>query len=203
MKKQMKYYALWLSVICVVMFFFQILIPGFTNALILNSNAWTQPWRFISSIFLHGDVIHLIYNLFALILFGLILEKYLGSKRFIVIFLFTGIVANVVAVNVYPSSLGASGAIFGIIGALTAIKPFLFVWAFGLPMPLIVAAVLWLMGDILRTFIPSNVGTIAHLSGIFLGLLIGLFLKEKKKAVKKNNVKIHDAYIRRWEDSWM
>ena len=118
-----KYFALWLSVICVLIFILQLAFSGFTDALVLNQSSWLEPWRFVSSIFLHGSPLHLIFNLFALILFGLILEKLIGSNKFLVVFFASGIIANLIAVNFYPSSLGASGAVYGILGALTILRP--------------------------------------------------------------------------------
>ena len=58
------------------------------------------------------------------------------------LFFISGILANLISVNFYNSSLGASGAIFGVIGALVVVRPWMFVWAFGLPLPMIVAGIL-------------------------------------------------------------
>jgi len=125
--------------------------------------------------------VHLLYNLFALALFGSILEKFAGGKKFLLIFFLSGIFANVIAVNFYPSSLGASGAIYGILGALAIIKPLMIVWAFGLPMPMFIASILWTIGAVLGIFMPGNVGHIAHLSGIFIGVLFGIILRVARK----------------------
>lgn len=180
-----KLYPLWLSLIIILIFILQIIIPGFTEAFVLNQKSLTnyQIYRFLTAIFLHGSITHLLFNLFALIFFGLILEKSLGSRNFLIIFLSSGIIANLIAVNYYSSSLGASGAIYGIIGALTIIKPFMMIWAFGMLMPMFIASILWVTADILRTlgaFGPTNIGTIAHLSGIAIGLILGILLKNIK-----------------------
>lgn len=214
----MRYFAFWLSALCVVMFVLQLVIPGFTDSLVLNSQSFTEPWRFVSAIFLHGGIIHLIYNLFALLMFGFILEKKIGSWKFLSLFLIGGIIANLIAVNFYSSSLGASGAIYGVIGCLTLLMPMLTVWAFSLPMPMFVACIVWTIGDVIQTFIPSDVGTIAHLSGLAVGLLFGLFifLQEKKhkeqhklnyfhirenyeKQESKKKVEIPEEYMSEWE----
>ena len=177
-----------------------------TELFVLNSNALTgEYWRFITSIFLHGSAVHLFYNLFALFFFGVALEKLIGSKRFLFVFFASGIIANIISVNFYGSSLGASGAIMGIIGTLTIIKPFMMVWAFGLILPMFIAAILWVIGDILGVFMPSNVGNIAHLSGIGVGFLIGLvlrnYIKKKTKNVKK--IVVPDYYMAGWEKKYM
>ncbi|MDD5098693.1 MAG: rhomboid family intramembrane serine protease, partial [Candidatus Pacebacteria bacterium] len=138
-----KFYAVWLSAVCVAVFILQTLFSGFTDLFVLNSQSYWEFWRFLTAIFLHSSLIHLIYNLFALLLFGSIVERLVGEKRFLIIFFVSGVLANLVSVSFYPSSLGASGAIFGVIGALIIIRPTMAVFAFGLPMPMFLAGILW------------------------------------------------------------
>ena len=202
----MKFVTLWLSLVCIIFFIFQLIIPNFTDFFILNSSSYAQPYRFITSIFLHGSFSHLIFNLFALILFGLILESLVGSKRFLMIFFVSGILANLVSVNFYPFSLGASGAIYGIFGTLTIIRPLMTVWVFSLPMPMFFAAIIWIVLSIIGIFNPTdNTGHIAHLSGILFGFIFGIILKIKNKQqrVKKEKIRIPEEYMQKWEDSWI
>ncbi|MFA5174298.1 MAG: rhomboid family intramembrane serine protease [Candidatus Pacearchaeota archaeon] len=201
---KIKYYSLWLCLICIGVFTLQNLISGFTELFVLNNLAFGEYWRFLTAIFLHGSLAHLLYNLFALALFGFILEKTIGSNRFLVVFFLSGIVANIISVNYYDSSLGASGAIMGIIGCLAIIRPLMMVWAFGMPMPMILASVLWIAGDLLGLFIPSNVGHIAHLSGVGVGILIGFLIRLKTRIKKaRETINIPESYIRVWEDKYM
>jgi len=193
-----KFYAIKLSVAIIFIFLLQ-LISGFTDLFLLNQN-WYELWRFITSIFLHGDIAHLLYNLFALVLFGSILEKFIGGKRFLIVFFISGILANIISINFYTASLGASGAIFGIIGALIIVNPTTPVFAFGLPMPIFIAGILWAVGDAIGIFMPSNVANIAHLSGMFFGIIFGILYRQRKSMKKK--VFIDEKKIRRWEDSW-
>jgi len=205
-KQKFNFYFLWLSLICIIIFILQNLpgIPGFTEMLILNKKAVYdfQIWRFVSAIFLHGGIVHLTYNLFALLFFGVLLEKLIGSKKFLGLFFIAGIVANLVSVWFYESSLGASGAIYGILGALVILKPMMMVWAFGLIMPMFIAGILWIIGGIIGIFIPSNTGHIAHLSGIGVGFLIGLVFLINQKKRKNIVLKVPDNYIRLWEDKY-
>ncbi len=185
-----KYYALKLCLLMIIVFILQIIFSSFTALFILNNLAINQYWRFLTSIFLHGGPLHLIYNLFALGLFGTILENLIGGKKFLFIFFITGILANLISVNFYENSLGASGAIFGVIGALIVIKPWLIIWAFGLPMPIFIAGILWALGDLLGAigFLTGNpidnTGNIAHLSGMFFGFLFGFIFKQKRRRIK-------------------
>jgi len=205
-----KFYALKFSIVMVLVFLAQILISGFTELFVLNSDSWLEPWRFLTAVFLHGGVGHLVLNLFALLLFGSILERVAGSGKFLLVFFFTGIFANLISINFYKSSLGASGAIFGVIGALIFIRPGMPVWAFGLPMPLFVAGIIWAGADMLGAigFFSDNpldnTGNIAHLSGMFLGFVFGYFYRKRlRKKVRKIDVSIDENEIRRWEDNWM
>lgn len=198
-----KFYALKLSGIIILIFLMQLFIPGFTELFLLDSNSWIQPWRFLTSIFLHGDLIHLFYNLFALALFGSILEKLIGKRGFLMIFLVSGILANLISVNFYPSSLGASGAIYGVIGALIVVRPMMIIWAFGLPMPIFIAGILWAAGDAIGIFVPSNVANIAHLSGMAFGLIIGIFYRKKRVRRKKHKIYFNEGSVRQWEDRWL
>jgi len=178
-KNRFRFYALKFCGLMFLIFIIQLLWQGFTETFLLDSKHYSQIWRLVTAIFLHGGFAHLLYNLFALGLFGSMLERFIGSKRFLIIFFVTGILANIFSINFYDSSLGASGAIFGVIGALVAIRPLMFVWAFGFPMPLFVAGALWIAGDLIGLFIPSNVANLAHLSGIFFGLILGFIYRKK------------------------
>ncbi|MEK6892989.1 MAG: rhomboid family intramembrane serine protease [Nanoarchaeota archaeon] len=195
------YWALKISLICAIVFLFQ-LIPGFTDLFVLNKSSFVEPWRFLTAIFLHGGIGHLIYNLFALALFGSILESAVGSRKFLFVFFISGILANIFAVNFYDSSLGASGAIFGVFGALMILRPGMIVWAFGIPMPMALAGLLWILGDIFGVFMPDNIGHFAHLAGVAVGLVFGAFLRENIHTQKREQRFVLDENsVQRWEDN--
>ncbi|MDD5192012.1 MAG: rhomboid family intramembrane serine protease [Candidatus Nanoarchaeia archaeon] len=199
---KIKFYSLWLCLICIIVFMMQLLIPGFTEFFVLNQASFFEVWRFLTSIFLHASVTHLLFNLFALGLFGIILEKLIGSNKFLIVFFASGIIANLIAVNFYASSLGASGAIYGILGCLAVIRPLMMIWAFGFPMPMFIAAILWVGAGVFGIFMPSNVGDIAHLSGIAVGFIIGLILREWRTA-KRELIRLPEGYMRNWEDRYV
>lgn len=88
-----------------------------------NFNPYTvggEYWRLFTSMFMHWGIIHLAVNMYALYGIGRILEPFLGSLRFFVFFLVTGLTAGLASLyfNVYVVSAGASGAIFGLYGYL-------------------------------------------------------------------------------------
>lgn len=83
-----------------------------------------EQWRMVSAIFLHGGIFHLLLNAWALWLFGPVVEQELGRVRFLTIFLATGLFASAASYAFVSSpvqvSVGASGAIFGVVGAFVA-----------------------------------------------------------------------------------
>lgn len=198
-----RFYALWLSAICILIFILQLLFEGFTDLFLLNSDAFVQPWRFLTPIFLHGGLTHLIFNMFALALFGSILEKLIGGPKFLLVFFLTGVLANLVSINFYDSALGASGAIFGVIGCLILIKPSQVVWAFGLPMPIFLAGILWVIADFIGVFMPSNVANFAHLSGMFFGLVFGALFRDWRKKENPQKVVLNERYVQDWEKYYL
>jgi len=95
-----------------------------------------QPWRFITSSFLHGGLIHLLFNMWALNSLGFYIEKFYGGKKLFLIYIFTaitsaiasfvvafiGLVQNNSMAEGVIASVGASGSIFGFVGVLLGNK---------------------------------------------------------------------------------
>ncbi len=207
--EKFRFYSLWFAGVCIIVFILQLIFKEFIELFVLNNRAIYnfEIWRFLTAIFLHSSGIHLLYNMFALLIFGYSLEKLIEGKMFLVVFFGSGIIANIIAVNFYASSLGASGAIYGILGCLAIIRPMMMVWAFGLILPMFIAAIVWIIGDVIGIFYPSGVGNIAHLSGIGVGFIIGLVIRIRGKmgfriSRKERRINIPEDYIRKWEDGW-
>jgi membrane associated rhomboid family serine protease len=83
-----------------------------------------QEWRMLTAIFLHGGIFHILMNAYALWIFGPVVEREIGRVKFLLIFLTTGLCASAAsyafAANPQQVSVGASGAIFGVVGAFVA-----------------------------------------------------------------------------------
>ena len=172
-----------------ICFIAQLAIPGFQDIFIFNPHA-LLPWMFITSIFLHGGITHLLFNSLALIMFGPYLERILGSKLFAVFFLLAGVAGSAlffltIYFGIIPSvsALGASGAIFGILGALSVLMPSLVVYMYFFPVPIRVATVLWFIIETVGAFNPnSGIASAAHVGGLLFGILFGLYYKNKIRA---------------------
>ena len=102
----------------------------------------------------------------------------------------------------YDASLGASGAIFAIIGALTYLRPRLIVFVMGVPMPLVLASIFWAFIDLIGAFYPDNIAHISHLIGLIIGILIATRFKEYKER-KRKVYEISDEIFDEWEQKYM
>ena len=81
----------------------------------------TDYLRIITSIFLHGGLLHLVFNMYSLYIIGPQLESFFGKVKYIIIYLISGICGNLLSMLFLSDthvSVGASGAIFGLLGAL-------------------------------------------------------------------------------------
>lgn len=79
-----------------------------------------QWWRLFTAMFLHGGMTHLLMNMFSLYIVGRAAQTYFYTRSYVSIYLFSGLIGGLVSLYMHPASVGvgASGAIFGIFGAL-------------------------------------------------------------------------------------
>ncbi len=184
----MKYIAIWLSIICTVVFALQQIYPELTYELALSQKEFLQkPWQFFTNIFAHANVKHLLYNIFALALFGSVLENLISSKRFVLLFILALIFTNFAALIFYERTLGISGIVYAILACLAVLKPRLPVFVFSVPMPLILAIVIYIAIDLLGLFYPSQVASACHIAGALAGFLFGVNEKIKIRKKRKEN----------------
>jgi len=167
-------------------YIYQFISDTWINLAFFPAFAFYEPWTFITSIFLHADFLHLFFNLFALFFFGIYLERVIGNRAFATLFIISGIVGNlgylVTAADPYIPAIGASGAIYGVIGTLAVIAPTLLVYIYGfIPVPMALAAVIWALIDVAGLFMPTGIAHGAHLGGMVVGLLYGAYLRLKFK----------------------
>lgn len=132
-----------------------------------------QWWRLITSIFLHAGIPHLTVNMIALLIFGFIVEKKMGSKIYIIIFMGSGIISALFTMTHTDGAVGASGAIYGIIGAMMVI--FAKERSYIVCEMSIIKWILLILYLVLPNF-SGMVSIIAHISGLFSGIIITLFM---------------------------
>lgn len=143
----------------------------------------SQWWRLFSAMFLHGGITHLLMNMFSLYLIGRTAENYFDMKSYISIYLFSGLIGGLVSLYVHPVSVGvgASGAIFGVFGALAGFflahrekiashtKAFMkdFVIIMGI--------------NLIIGFSIESVDVSAHIGGLLIGFIGGFMLSKNSK----------------------
>lgn len=155
--------------------------PRFISAFGLDPlQAAARPWTFVTYMFLHGGVLHLAFNLLALFVFGPPVEERMGSRNFIVYYLLCGLGGAVLSyalalATTVGTTIGASGAIFGVALAFAWYWPNHRILVFPLPVPI---PVKWLVAflvaiSLLFAWLPAadGVAHLAHLGGLGAGFL--------------------------------
>jgi membrane associated rhomboid family serine protease len=137
-----------------------------------------QPWRLISSAFLHAGILHVGLNSYVLWIVGSSLERMLGSARFLVAYTFSLVLASLASLALSDASLtvGASGAVFGLFGVeavVVFLRPDLL--PTGMRQAHARNVLLNLAINVVNSFQP-NIATIAHFGGGLAGALIGYFI---------------------------
>lgn len=195
MKFKIKSAVMPLFVLNIVFFILQLALGrNFTNSfMLISSDIVSRPWIMLTYMFLHGNFYHLLLNMYVLLIFGAFLEQRIGTKRFLFIYFLSGIAAAFLSSFFYVRSLGASGAIAGILGVLIILMPELqILFFFVVPMPLWIFGIIYVLIETFGNFVPSSIGHIAHLVGLGFGLIYGLHLKkQKRKFYKKFSSKKH------------
>ena len=158
-----------------------------------------DAWRFLTSAFLHDGLIHLFFNMYALLSVGTFVERYYGGKKLFLTYIYTAIFGSVLSfimslIALWSNggvsgglaiSVGASGAIFGLIGLIlgnrflkkNVYEPELNVDIKGLVWIVIVNLALGFGVDFLGTGFEIN--NWAHIGGLLSGMILGAFLNTK------------------------
>jgi uncharacterized protein len=174
-----------LVLVNIAIFILQMVFPVATEPFVLHRfDVIHAPWTLITSMFMHGGVMHIFFNMYVLLMFGPLLEHRLGVKRFLALYFVSGIAASFLSQFIYPSALGASGAIMGLMGGIIMLMPDLKVlFFFFIPMPLWIAGIIIAAIDVLGVFGLgiTGVANIAHLAGMGVGLGYGFYLKRRQR----------------------
>lgn len=160
----------------------------------------TRPWTLVTYMFLHTSLLHLLFNMLVLYFFGTALETRAGNRQLLAIFFTSGILSAIgytflsgPIFSISPGPMiGASGAIYGVFAALTMLEPDIRVYVYFIPMKLKHALVLFALFDFLMAGSSDMIAHTAHLSGLFVGLYMGLRIKK----IQENTEKFR--YIGRW-----
>lgn len=172
--------------ITVVMFGVQFITGGTQGSVTRALMYWgpltvAEPWRMLTALVLHSGVVHILVNMYSLFIFGPILERMLGRVRFIALYLISGLGGSVAVLLLNPMTpvIGASGAIFGLLGAFFIITRRLGGNSVQL---LIVIGINLAIG-----FVPGfNISWQAHLGGVVVGAAVATVYFLTRRPQQKN-----------------
>jgi rhomboid protease GluP len=139
-----------------------------------------EYFRLLASMFLHASLFHFLSNMLALYLLGIALEKTMGSLKYALLYILSGLGASVAVVlftDPIQLTIGASGAIYGIVGGLlyiTFARPLWFT-------PQSVRSIRYMIIlNLFITFMLPNVSIAGHIGGLIIGVLLSLVIMPKK-----------------------
>lgn len=155
-----------LIIVCVFVYFKQVSDDSFTNSIALHADTLTaNPRQLVTSMFAHGSIIHLFVNMYALWILGSQLESSLGKVKYLTVYAVGGLAGGLAFIASNPSTpaVGASGAIFALLGV-------------ALPYTRYngrLIAILLL--NVVIGFVIPNIAWQAHFGGLAAGFLLGFY----------------------------
>jgi membrane associated rhomboid family serine protease len=174
----------------VAIYFVQQTMPGVTNAfMFVPPYAFVRPWTFVTYMFLHGSIWHILFNMMGLYFFGPRVEQRLGGDRFLWLYFLSGISGALLSLLLAPGApiIGASAAIFGVVLAFARFWPTDKIYIYGvLPIEarwLVGLTILWAIYSGL-TGSTGGVADYAHLGG-YVGAYLYLRWLEETKGSKR------------------
>ena len=151
------------------------------------------PWQLITYQFLHEGLMHIFFNMFALWMFGMEIENLWGSKKFLIFYLMCGVVAGLFQLFLPPlfneplgMTLGASGAVFGVLIAFGMMFPnrYIFIW-FLIPLKAKYFITIFILIEFFSIESPGNVAHLAHLGGALAGFIYIMLDRNTHYSFKK------------------
>lgn len=146
-----------------------------------------QYWRWITAMFLHAGWLHIGFNMWALYDLGPVCESLYGTSKYVTLYLATGVIGNIAASLTQSSVLGASGALFGLLGLLVT---------YGLrerdsaSRQLRAYAGRWIVYALIWTFVIPGISAAAHIGGLLGGIALGYLISD--------NPPLTEASIKAW-----
>jgi membrane associated rhomboid family serine protease len=143
-----------------------------------------EPYQLVTHMFAHGGFFHILFNMYALWLFGSSLERLWGPKRFLIFYLLCGLAAGVTEMFLVPVGIavGASGAIMGLVAAFAYTFPNVQFYILPIPFPIKAKylAMIYAAFDLFGQFsgFGGNVAHFAHLGGLAMGLILCIIWKK-------------------------
>lgn len=186
--------AIWILVLANVAVFIAILFAPQAIGLfaVQRLSLPVRPWTVVTSMFLHAGWFHILGNMYMLWFFGDQLERFIGEKKFLLVYFLGGLVGNglfLLLASPFASAIGASGAVFAVGGALVVMRPKIKVMMFPLPIPMDLWVFIILVSVLFGILLPAGGNTPiawqAHLGGLLTGLAFGWYFRrwERRRGI--------------------
>ncbi|HXS57676.1 MAG TPA: rhomboid family intramembrane serine protease [Hanamia sp.] len=163
-----------------------------TNKLALYSydTGLFKPYQLVTHMFAHGGFFHILFNMYALWLFGAVLEKTWGPKRFLIFYLVCGLAAGLTQMFLVSqgAAIGASGAVMGLLAAFAYTFPNVEFFILPIPFPIKAKylAMVYAAIDIFGGFSGGgdNVAHFAHLGGLAMGFILAIIWNKNNRSMR-------------------
>ena len=157
----------------------------------LSDSNWINPHlTFVTSMFMHASISHILFNMLFLWIFGNNIEDVMTPFRFIIFYLLTGVIGSLAFYFTHMGSqvscVGASGAVSGILGAYLFLFPkarvHTIVFIFPMRLPAYIFLIVWFLGQLSGLLDgQGNVAWIAHVAGFLSGIVLYKFFIKRDK----------------------
>ena len=147
-----------------------------------------ELYRLITSIFLHGGLLHLLCNMYSLYVLGPQLESFFGKIKYTIIFIGSGVIGNLLSMAFLQEtyvSVGASGAIFGLLGALLYFGYHYRVYLSGVIKSQIIPLIIL---NLAIGFFATSINNLAHIGGLIGGVLVSMAVGVRYKSNKADTL---------------
>lgn len=145
-----------------------------------------QLYRLLTSLFVHIDIIHLIFNMYALYIIGAQLEDFYGKINYALIYLISGVIGTLLSITLFDGfTIGASGSIFGLLGALVYFGYFHRVYLGNVIKTQVIPLIII---NLIIGFVISGIDNAAHIGGLIGGVSVAMAVGVKYKSSKSDRV---------------
>ena len=168
---------------------------GTTNSTLVTQYGLYPPavqngewWRLFTSMFLHSGIMHIFFNMLTLYSIGWIIEREFGWFRYLLIYLLSGLCGGLFTCFIELTytgahlTVGASGAIFGLFGALLGLGLRTRSWSYARST---LINIIWML---LPGFFSTGVSITSHIGGVLSGAVLGLLLSKRRKAKERKDL---------------
>ena len=177
-----------LIIVNIIIFLLCNINTNYISSLVLFNNIGNEYYRLFTAAFTHYDIFHLIFNMYALYIVGSQIESFFGKTKYVIIYLISAFASSLLSMVFLSSnsvSLGASGAIFGLFGALLYFGYHYRIYLGNVLKSQIIPLVIF---NLALGFLVSGIDNAAHIGGLVGGILTTMALGIKYKSSKSEKI---------------